>query len=140
MKLIKKNHLKVLLTLLAATALLNACFLKQDRTTVVYGTITDGKGQPVDSIMVVMQGKHFLTYETLASTYSDQSGNYELSSDVPKKFNAVNSLIPALPKDNPKFQNQFESFKALRDTKPTANCCNSDVGKKTRYDFQLKSK
>jgi hypothetical protein len=115
----------------------SSCFLKQDRTTVVYGSITDQKGQPVDSIMVIIQGMRALTYETLEKTYSDKNGNYEIVIDVPKKFHATSSLIPALPLSNPKFQRLYSSYDVLINNKPTNSCCIGTVGKKTKYDFQL---
>ncbi|WP_229208960.1 hypothetical protein [Dyadobacter luticola] len=49
--------------------LLHSCSLQLERTTTVYGTITDENGQPVDSIMVLVQGARFLKHEPLFTLY-----------------------------------------------------------------------
>ena len=119
---------------------LNGCFLKQDRTTTVYGTITDQNGQPVDSILVLVQGVKYLTYQDLASVYSDENGNYEIVMEVPKKFNSVNSGIPAIPLQNMKFEKFYKGYDVMKDGNSVSNCCFSSIGQKTRYDFQLMPK
>ncbi|WP_439555581.1 hypothetical protein [Dyadobacter sp.] len=140
MKSLRKLHFPAMLAVIFLGCLMDSCFLKQDRTTVVYGTITDEKGQAVDSIMVICQGKRMLTYELLATTYSDKNGKYELLIDVPKKFVAINAGIPSFPVENPKFHRKYVSYGVLKNGKVTTDCCNSDVGTKTQYDFQLKSR
>jgi hypothetical protein len=117
--------------------LLTSCFLKQDRTTVIYGTITDQNQQPVDSILVLVDGTKFLTHEQLKQVYSDENGNYELVVEVPKKFGAVNVLIPFGSSINPKYQKNYKGKKTFRDDKFTSNCCSASIGQKTKYDFQL---
>ncbi|KQS31072.1 hypothetical protein ASG33_11995 [Dyadobacter sp. Leaf189] len=117
--------------------LMDSCFLKQDRTTVVYGKITDEKGQAVDSIMVICQGLRDLTYETIHSTYSDKNGAYEIAVEVPRKFTAVNVTVPFLPLENPKYLRLFRGKRSSMNGKSTGNCCVAKIGEKTRYDFQL---
>jgi hypothetical protein len=117
--------------------LLTGCFLKQDRTTVVYGTITDQNQEPVDSIMVQVDGVQGFKYETLKQFYSDENGNYELVVEVPKKYGSVNVLVPFGSSNNPKFQKNFKGKKTYRNEKFTSNCCSAAIGQKTKYDFQL---
>jgi hypothetical protein len=120
--------------------LLTSCFLKQDRTTTVYGTITDQNGQSVDSILVLISGLEFYRATTLKEIYSDEQGNYEVVVDVPKKFDALNVIIPSFPTKNPKFQKNYNGYGIRKNDDPTNNCCMASVGEKTKYDFQLISK
>ncbi|MCF2499939.1 hypothetical protein [Dyadobacter chenhuakuii] len=119
---------------------LQSCFLKQDRTTTVYGTITDQNGEPVDSILVLASGVEYNRETTLKEEYSDKSGNYEMVVDVPKNFYSASSLIPALPTKNPKFEKLYLNYEVFKNGNPTNNCCNAIIGEKTRYDFQLNPK
>ncbi|MCE6989456.1 hypothetical protein [Dyadobacter sp. CY323] len=116
---------------------LTGCFLKQDRTTTVYGTITDQNGQPVDSILVMVLGMQISHSEVLSQIYSDKAGEYEIMVEVPKKFNSINVGVPFLLIENPKYQNNYKGKKTTKDGKRTSDCCTALVGKKTRYDFQL---
>ncbi|NIJ53075.1 hypothetical protein [Dyadobacter arcticus] len=137
-KAIKQSRTTVIL--LGITFFLTNCFSKQDRTTTVYGTITDHNGQPVDSILIVVQGLRDLTYEELRRTYSDKNGMYEMIVEVPKKYNAVNSGIPSFPIENRKFERFYKGYEVFQDGKSTSSCCFSSIGEKANYDFQLISK
>ena len=137
MKSAKSDFLKTLLTMLCLALFLNSCFLKQDRTTVVYGTITDEKGQSVDSILVIFQGMKDLSLEVLSSELSDQKGEYEIVMDVPKKFTSINVTIPFFPAENPKYMRLFKTKIGTKDGQSTNNCCIAQIGEKTRYDFKL---
>lgn len=116
---------------------LNSCFLKQDRTTTVYGTITDQNGEPVDSIMVIIQGMRLRGLESLTETYSDKNGNYEMVIDVPKKFGAIDVTVPYFFTENLKYVKYYNGKKTTKNDEFTNNCCIASVGKKTKYDFQL---
>ena len=116
---------------------LNSCFLKQDQTTTVYGTITDQNGEPVDSILVLASGVEFNRETTLKEAYSDKNGYYEMVVDVPKKYHSASSLIPALPIKNPKFERFYSGYDIQKNGKSTNNCCIAPIGEKTKYDFQL---
>ncbi|MEO6283356.1 MAG: hypothetical protein ABIN80_03430 [Dyadobacter sp.] len=123
--------------LFGLTFLLTSCFLKQDRTTVIYGTITDQNQQPVDSIMVLVDGTKFLAHERLNEVYSDENGNYELVVEVPKKYGSVDVVVPFGLVDNPKYDKSYKGKKSYKNDQFTKNCCHASVGQKTKYDFQL---
>ncbi|NIJ54656.1 hypothetical protein [Dyadobacter arcticus] len=63
---------------------------KQDRTTVIYGKVTDQNHQAVDSILVVAGGLWDFNIEVVKQIYTDENGNYELVIDVPKKYIKLN--------------------------------------------------
>ena len=115
---------------------LSSCFLKQDRTTTVYGTITDQDGAPVDSIMVIISGLKFHYSTDLSKVYSDENGYYNILVDVPKNFTAVDVIIPSFS-ENVKFMKDFSGYRIKKDDKVTNNCCTASIGEKTKYDFQL---
>ena len=117
--------------------LMSSCSLQLDRTTSVYGTITDQNNQPVDSILVVIDGAKFLFQEPLKEVYSDDKGKYEITVEVPKKYNAVDVGIPFGLVDNPKYEKNYRGITVKKDGKETKNCCNAAVGNRTKYDFEL---
>jgi len=117
--------------------LVNGCFLKQDRTTVIYGIITDQNGQPVDSILVMINGVQGFKYETLKQVFSNKDGKYELVVEVPRKFGSADVVVPFGLSDNPKYQTNYIGKKTYLDDKFTKTCCNASIGQKTKYDFQL---
>jgi hypothetical protein len=135
-----RHKIRKFATLTLLSLCFTSCFLKQDRTTTVYGTITDENGQPVDSILVIAQGQDFLHYKTIGQTYSSKSGEYEITLEVPKEFHSLNVTVPFLPVENPKYQNFYKDQKITKDGRRTKNCCTADIAKKTRYDFELISK
>ncbi|MCF2503956.1 carboxypeptidase-like regulatory domain-containing protein [Dyadobacter sp. CY107] len=97
-----------------ATTLLSSCFLKQDRTTTVYGTITDQNGEPVDSIVVIFKGVKNFKYDSLNGAYSNSKGEFAILQEVPKKYYTVNILIPFGSSINPKFQKNFKDYKIYK--------------------------
>jgi hypothetical protein len=117
--------------------LLSDCFLKQDRTTTIYGTITDQTGQPVDSILLRVRGVTGLKYDKLKEFYSNQNGGYEIMLDVPKEYSSLSIAIPFSNSLNPKFTNQYLGHYVFRNDVKTNDCCYAELGEKTKYDFQL---
>jgi hypothetical protein len=117
--------------------LLSDCFLKQDRTTTIYGTITDHNGQPVDSILVIVDGVQGFKYETLKQTYSDEEGNYEMVVEPARRYSGVNSGIPFDTFENIKFMRSYRDYFSKKNGIRTGTCCLATIGEKTRYDFQL---
>ncbi|CAG5068215.1 hypothetical protein DYBT9623_00944 [Dyadobacter sp. CECT 9623] len=131
------KRMYLLITCLFLSFLLSQCFLTQDRTTVVYGTITDQNGEPVDSILVLIDGVKGFRYETLKEMYSGKNGTYELVLEVPRKYSSVDVIIPFGSYVNPKFQKYYKDKLAVKNDKPTNDCCIATIGDKTKYDFQL---
>jgi hypothetical protein len=131
------KRMYLLITCLCLSFLLSQCFLTQDRTTVVYGTITDQNGQPVDSILVLIKGARAFRYETLLQVYSGEDGSYELVVDVPRRFSSANLIVPFGSYVNPKFQKNYKGKKTFKNDQFTTGCCSVLIGDKTKYDFEL---
>jgi hypothetical protein len=117
--------------------LLSNCFLKQDRTTTIYGTVTDQNGQPVDSILVIVEGVQDFRYDRLKETFSHIDGRYEMVVEVPKHYSSVIVNVPYGKSENPKYMRDYVDFFVSKDGAKTNNCCSASVGRKTKYDFQL---
>jgi hypothetical protein len=129
--------LRKLVLVIAIMSLLSFESCKEDRTTIVFGKVVDQNQQPVDSIMVLASGVHFLSVERLQSTYTEKDGNYELVVNAPKRYNALTITIPYLPVQNPKFQESYRLDKVFRDGKRTGDCCSVTINQKTQWDFEL---
>ena len=119
---------------------LSGCGLFTDRTTVVYGTIIDQNGKPVDSIMVVIKGAQGFKYERLKEVYSGKDGSYELVVDVPRKYGSANVTVPFGSYDNPKYDKNYKGKRTSKNDQFTKDCCAASIGNKTKYDFQLMPK
>ncbi|WP_215232316.1 hypothetical protein [Dyadobacter linearis] len=132
-----RKRIWLLITALSLSFLLSQCFLTQDRTTVVYGTITDQNGEPVDSILVTIKGVDGFKYERLKEVYSVEDGSYELVVDVPRKYGSANVVVPFGSYDNPKYERNYQGKKTSKNDQLTNNCCKASIGDKTKYDFQL---
>jgi hypothetical protein len=113
---------------------------KEDRTTVVFGKVVDQNQQPVDSIMVIATGSWEFHSERVKHTFTDKNGEYILTIDVPRKHHALNTLIPYLPQENPKFQSLYKIGKIVKNGIRTNNCCIVGIGEKTQWDFELAPK
>jgi hypothetical protein len=132
--------IRKLAILTTSLCLLSLSSCKKDRTTIVFGKVVDQNQQPVDSIMVLASGVHFLSVESLQSTYTDKDGNYELVINAPKRYNALTMTVPYLPVQNPKFQESYRLDKVFRDGKRTGDCCPVTINQKTQWDFELAPK
>jgi hypothetical protein len=117
----------------------NSCKIG-DRTSVIYGTVTDQNNEPVDSILVIASGLWYLNHEVVKQIYTDENGEYELVVEAAKKYNALNVGIPYWPFENRKFQSNYDVEKIFKNDVRTGNCCKASIGEKTKWDFQLKPK
>jgi hypothetical protein len=119
--------------------LANSCKMG-DRTTVIYGKVTDQNNEPVDSILVTASGLWYLNIEVVKEIYTDENGDYELVIEAAKKYTALDIVIPYVPVENPKFQWNYDVDKVFKNDVRTNNCCMASIGGKTKWDFQLKPK
>ncbi|GGC06666.1 hypothetical protein [Dyadobacter sediminis] len=110
-----------------------------DRTTVIYGKVTDQNKEAVDSILVEASGLWALyNLQNIKQTYTDENGNYEMVIEVPRKYNSLDIGIPYDMIANSKFQNNYSHDIVWKNGKQTYNCCIASIGEKTEYNFQLK--
>ncbi|ACT96486.1 hypothetical protein Dfer_5293 [Dyadobacter fermentans DSM 18053] len=60
--------------------------------------------------------------------------------DVSKKYGTLDSFISPNPYYNPKFHTRYTVSKMFKNSEQTTGCCFTDIGKKTRWDFELAPK
>jgi hypothetical protein len=104
-----------------------------DRVTVIYGTVKDEKGLPVDSIIVSLSAGY--KGRVMMETSSDENGEFQMTMDVPLKFVMLEVFIGF--GGNPKFQKFYQYAKGKK------NSQNSNIimiGKKNEYQFELIAK
>jgi len=138
-----KRNIQVLtiaVSLICFLCTLTSCSIPiGDRTTVIYGKVTDQNQEAVDSILVLVSGaRNFLNSEDIKQVYTDKFGHYEMVIEVPRKYGNLNVTIPYLPVQNSKFQDNYMIDIALKNGK--TNCCHAAIGEKTEFNFQLKPK
>lgn len=117
---------------------LQGCSIFSDRTTSVYGTITDENGQPIDSIEVEVYGGKLNGFYHMATTLSDSTGHYEIVLEVAGKFTKLECLIPPNSSGNVKYQNGYSGYEIFKDGKSAG--FSIEKGEKNNVDFHLKTK
>jgi hypothetical protein len=115
--------------------LISSC--KEDRTTIVFGKVVDQNQQPVDSIMVLASGTRQLHSERIQHTFTEKGGHYEMAIEVPKKYVALDIILPHLPVENPKYEWHYKISKIFTNGRRTDDCCAAPIGKKTQWDYEL---
>ena len=112
--------------------LASSCFLQFDRKTTIYGTVTDQKNQPVDSILIMVRGKRVQTSEIITEVYTNKDGYYEISFHLSKRYIDAMVLIPAYSSKYQKYFKGHEEFRNVGDSS-----ARELRGCKTEYNFQL---
>jgi hypothetical protein len=78
------------------TALLIGCVAgckKEDRTTVVFGKVTDDTNHPIEGVEMTLYGKKglFAALTTpLKTVYTDAKGEYTITAEIPKDYHGGN--------------------------------------------------
>ena len=110
---------------------------KQDRTTVVFGKVTNEINQPIQGVVIAVYGeKGILASRStkLKNTPTDAKGEYTITVEIPKEYHSGDVDI--------EFQtnNLWEKYTGgpvyLNGNK-TTGCCQVSIGQKNQYDFGL---
>ncbi|WP_247235525.1 carboxypeptidase-like regulatory domain-containing protein [Telluribacter sp. SYSU D00476] len=126
----------LLLTVLFSNT--TGCISFLDRTTTVYGRVTDDSQQPIDSLEVELSGVFtFGGGLPLATTYTDSEGNYKITYKVPKDFSRGNVFIIPSGKKFDKYKREYLIYV---DGNLTSSCCRIPIGTSKNYDFLLLNK
>ena len=106
-----------------------------DRTTKVYGKVTDQAGQPIDSMAVIMLGHVRLSSGNvpIGQANTNSKGEYELVIDVPKRYAKVSAVIHS---DYSSISNKYLEYEVFKDG-VRHSCCTLVLGEKTNYDFVM---
>ena len=123
--------------LLLITLLTLSC-KKEDRTTVVFGTVKNEINQPIEGIEMVLYGEKGIlasNHTQLKSTKTDAKGEYTLTSEISKDYHSGSiSFNPS------SFPAMYDNGKVYLNTIEVWDCCPAVVGQKSQYDFVLERK
>jgi hypothetical protein len=111
---------------------------KEDRTTVVYGKITDDVNQPVEGVEIKLFGEKGITSSIstlLKATYTDKKGEYTITYEVSTDFHS--GKIHIYPSSDKYDINTGTLYFNGQETK---ECCPLEIGKKNQYDLVLVKK
>ena len=116
---------------------MSASCIKEDRTTVVFGTVKDDVNNPIagadvelNGVKGVFQGRSTF----LKTTRTDAKGEYSITAEIPKEFHSGN--IDFTPN---KITDKYSDFgaKLYLNGNQTKDCCRVPVGQKSQYDLVL---
>ncbi|WP_428662016.1 hypothetical protein [Runella sp.] len=105
----------------------------ESRVTTVYGSIIDNNTNlPVDSVEVTilgMSGSIRPVSDVIKTVYTDKTGTYNVTVDVPKEFHSINVEIYT--------RNRYKDFLLFLNGQSAKSCCIVEVGATAQYDYRL---
>ncbi|TAH14055.1 MAG: hypothetical protein EAZ14_04685 [Runella slithyformis] len=142
MNLLNKNNnmkrkLKNLLYV-AAVLLMSVSCKKEDRTTVVFGTVKDDLGKPIAGLEVELWGvkSSFAgKFTFLKTSKTDMKGEYSITTEIPKDYNFGNLKFSPDEKILDKYNTSVSTL--YFNGNETRDCCSVSVGQKSQYDLVL---
>ena len=127
--------------LIALLALTLSC-KKEDRTTVVFGTVKNEINQPIEGIEMVLYGeKGILASRSteLKSTKTNAQGEYTITAEISKDYHSGSVLYNWYGK--PPLYDTYKGGGGIYfNGQKTQDCCPLVVGQKSQYDFVLERK
>ncbi|MEO6285327.1 MAG: hypothetical protein ABIN80_11140 [Dyadobacter sp.] len=108
---------------------------KLSRTSTVSGRVTEIGASGVDSMAVLFVAVKPGIEKELLLVYTDNTGKYSGTVDVPKGYIRLDVIIP--PNGNPKFTDVYRGYDLYINENKTKECCPAKIGGKTQYDFKL---
>lgn len=129
---------KPVLTIVLLFILLTSC-RNEDRTTQIYGKVTNLTGQPVSGVPIIIAGqeKHgFVPAEyDLDTAYSDVKGNYISTLTIDKKYRRLKIINMYFKIDS--LEAKYRDYDVKMNGVRTDYCCPAEIGKRTEYNFIL---
>ena len=109
---------------------------KEDRTTIVFGTVKNEINQPIEGVEMVLYAERGILgsiHTKLKSAKTDAKGEYTISAEIPKEYHSGTVIYD--------FQPLFNFYKGgdgvYFNGKITDECCRVTVGQKSQYDLVL---
>ena len=131
------KKLKKLLIYSALIACVGISCKKEDRTTIVFGKVTDEINQPVKGVEIAIYGEKGILaarVTRLKNALTDANGEYTITVEIPKDYHSGDMNI--------EFQtnNLWEKYTGgpvYLNGNEIRDCCLVTVGQKSQYDFGL---
>jgi hypothetical protein len=133
--------MKKIKQLIYAAALLGCAVscAKEDRTTQIFGTVTDNDtGKPIEGLELWIQGESgILTSNatTLTSILTDKNGEYFITTTPAKDYHTL--AVSNKYFLNQDFKKKYGDVNILFNQVGTNNCCPVYIGQKNQYDFKM---
>ena len=113
---------------------------KQDRTTIVFGKVTNEINQPIQGVNMALYGeKGILASRStkLKNAITDANGEYTITVEIPKEYHS--GSVDCLWYDNPILDKLYTENGGVLyfNGNETRDCCPLIVGQKSQYDFGL---
>lgn len=114
---------------------------KDERTTGVYGTVTDPDGKPVEGVKVLVYGsKNCGPVMHFGEDYTDKTGAYSITFEASADLKDFNTAVPLSKTENPEIFKNFHEMTFRKNDEAVDKCCITPPGDKTKFDFKLVSK
>lgn len=124
--------------ILLLTGVSSCIFKDQDRTTQVFGTVTNDINQPVARVPILISGKlGFLSTKEkdLTTVFTDTNGKYSATLEVPKGYHSLE--INNMWFYDDMLANKYRNHVSSGNQKQASSCCRAEIGEKTQFDFVL---
>ncbi len=121
---------------MAAVLCMSVSCKKQDRTTVVFGTVKDDAGKPIEGVEINLYGENGVLGSRntlLKTTKTDTKGEYNITADIPKDYHSGDLIWT----QNITLSEKYTSSKLYFNGNETRDCCSVSVGQKSQYDLVL---
>jgi hypothetical protein len=134
-----KRQWKPLLYIAAVLCMSVSC-KKQDRTTVVFGTVKDDLGKPIAGIEIVLYGKKGALQSRnvlIKTSATDVKGEYVITHEISKEYHSGDIIPDWFNIDKPLYDKYKEVSSVSFNGYLTKDCCPVSIGEKSQYDFVL---
>ena len=113
---------------------------KQDRTTIVFGTVKDNLGKPIVGVDMNLYGEKGVLgsrAKLLKTVQTDTKGEYSITTEIPKDYHSGDVICNFF--NDAKFYGTFDSNKGdiFFNGQATRYCCSIIIGQKNQYDWIL---
>ncbi len=113
---------------------------KEDRTTVVFGKVTNDINQPIEGVVMELYGERGIlgsvsTY--LKRSTTDAKGEYIITTEIPKDYHSGSIFYEWNNSQPPLYDKYSRGGGVYFNGQQTQECCPLRVGTKSQYDFVL---
>ena len=113
---------------------------KQDRTTIVFGKVTNEINQPIADVEMVLYGEKGILGSVsapLKSVFTDNKGEYMVTLEIPKEYHS-GEVLPFWTSSKMPLYEKYEGISdVFLNGQQSQGCCSVPVGQKSQYDFRL---
>lgn len=135
MKIIRKRSFRYSLLFFVLIFLYVGC-IKQDRVTVVFGTVKDQNKKPIPGVLIVASGERGVlgsVSQRLMFAATDVNGEYSMTVDVSKDYHSLHIYNKWFEDTN--YAKKYKEEEILLNGSPLTDCCPAVIGEKNQFDY-----